>query len=102
MAIAEKAAADVDKGKSASTERVQRLEAELKSLRNLYGFKRDLGTSAGEPRVQPARKRLARLVRKHVISPAQAVSSTRAKAHSATRAKALSATRAKAHSATRA
>ena len=55
MAIAEKAAADVDKGKSASAERVQRLEAELKSLRNLYGregFKRDLGTSAGESRTR--------------------------------------------------
>ena len=89
VAIAEKTAADVDKGKSASTERVQRLEAELKSLRNLYGregFKRDLGTSAGEPRVQPARKRLARLVRKHVISPAQAVSSTRAQARYIARA----------------
>ena len=55
VAIASKAAADADKGKSASAERVQRLEAELKSLRNLYGregLKRDLGTSAGESRTR--------------------------------------------------
>ena len=57
VAIAEKTAADVDKGKSASTERVQRLEAELNSLRNLYGregFKRDLGPSAVETHARPS------------------------------------------------